>query len=243
MPDRPLLALTARLVAGRVRSGPAAPAVLAVLAGLTGLFWIQSSYRAALAAFFFFSPYVFLFATADLVWSDSASGALESPLFLHGRFRSYLMLKAPLVSALAAGEVLALFLFLVAAGLARGEFGMPDIVRFLAALSAGAYYAALGGLLGTRFRAGSNVLVVLLAQAAFLAAGIAAASSHSSWLDILDPGPMNAAARLRFAAVTSVFPNLAVFPARHGYAVECAALAVLAFAGFVSRVRGRELGR
>lgn len=243
MPDRPLLALTARIVVGRVRSGPVAPAVFAGVAVLTGLFWIQASYRAALSAFVFLSPYVFLFSTADLVWSDIASGALESPLFLHGRFRSYLVLKAPIVSAMAAGEVLALFLFLGAAGLARGEFGTPDIVRFLAALSAGAYYAALGGLLGTWFRAGSNVLVVLLAQAAALAAGIAAASSHSSWLNILDPGPMNAAARLRFAAVTAVFPNLAVSPARYGYAVECAALAALAFAGFVARIRGRELGR
>jgi hypothetical protein len=243
MPDRSVLALTARLVAWKVRSGLGAPALIVVLAGLTGLFWIQIFYRAGLAAFFFFSPYVFLFSTADLVWSDSASGALESPLFLHGRFRSYLMLKAPIVSALSAGEVLAFFFVLGAVGLARGEFGARDLVRFLAALAVGAYYAALGGLLGTWFKAGSNVLVVLLAQAAALAAAIAAASSHSDWLGILDPGPMNAAGRLRFAAVTTVFPNLTVSPGRHGYAVECLALAILAFAGFVVRVRGRELGR
>lgn len=243
MPDRPLLALTARLVAGRVRSGLGAPAVLAGLAGLTALFWFRASYRTALAAYFFFSPYAFLFSTADLVWSDYASGALEGPLFLHGRFRSYLALKAPVVSALAAGGVLAFGLLLAAAGLARGEFGPQDLVRFPAALSAGVYFAALGGLLGTWFKAGSNVLVVLLAQAAVLAAGIAAASSHSSWLAVLDPGPMSAAARLRFAAVVIAFPNLAVSPGRHGYALECAALAVLAFAGFVLRIRGRELDR
>ncbi len=243
MLDRPLLALTARIVARRIRSGPGVPAAFAVLAGLTGFVWIQVSYRAALAAFFFLSPYIFLLSTADLVWGDLTSGALEGPLFLHGRFRSYLVLKAPVAAAFSAGGVLAFGLVLAAAGLASGEFETGDIVRFLAALSAGAYYAAMGGLLGTWFRAGSNVLVVLLAQAAALAGGIAAASSHSSWLEILDPGPLDAAGRLRFAAVAAAFPNLAVSPGRQGYAVEVAALAVLAFAGFVMRIRGREPGR
>lgn len=243
MPRRPVLALTARLVAGRFRSSPGTPVVLAVLAGLTALFWARASYRAGLAAFFGLSPYVFLFSTADLVWSDCASGSLESPLFLHGRFRSYLTLKAPVAAGFSAGAVLALFAVLAAAGSARREFGPPDVVRFLAVLSAGAYYAACGGLLGTWFRAGSNVLSVLLAQAAGLASSILAAGSNSGWLGILDPGPLSAGGRLRFAALTIVFPNLCASPGRHVYAVQCAALAGLAFAGFIARLRRLELGR
>ncbi len=243
MPRRAVLALTARLVAGRLRSSPGTPAVLAGLAGLTALFWARASYRAGFAAFLYLSPYVFLFSTADLVWSDRASGSLESPLFLRGRFRSYLTLKAPVSSAFSAGAMLAFFVFLGVAGLARGEFGPRDVVRFLAALCAGAYFGALGGLLGTWIRAGSNVLAVLLAQAAGLAASVAAAGSDSGWLGLLDPGRLNAAGRLRFAALLLVFPNLCASPGRLGFAVLCAALAGLAFAGFVMRLRRLELGR
>lgn len=243
MLDRTLFALTVRLVVSRLLSGPGAAAVLAALAGLTAVFWLRGSFRAGLDAFLFLSPYVFLFSTADLVWSDSVSGVLENPLFLHGRFRAYLLLKAPAVMLLSTGALLAFFLILGAAGLARGEIGARDAVRFPAALSAGVYYGALGALLGTRLRAGSNVLAVLVAQAAAAAASIAAASAHSGWLVILDPGPLDAAGRLRLAVVAAAFPNLAASPGRHGYAIECAVLAALAFAVFAARLRGRELGR
>ncbi len=94
MPDPALLALTWRVTRQRLAASP-----LAIVAGLAFpafVVWIglHDSYDSAAKFFFFLLPHAFLVAAQDAVRSDVESGALESVLFLGGRWRKYLSAKS-----------------------------------------------------------------------------------------------------------------------------------------------------
>ena len=166
MPDAALLALTWRVTRRRLTASPLAAVAAAAFPAFVVWIGLTDSYGTAAKFFFFLLPHVFLVAAQDTVRTDLESGALENVLFLGGRFRGYLMAKGFVLAAAVGAYALALFGLFAAWGLAAGGFEPAFAVRFALALVAGLYYVALAGVLSHFLRAGSNVLVILLAQSA-----------------------------------------------------------------------------
>ena len=166
MPDPALCALTWRITRRRLAASPLAAVAAAAFPALVVWIGLTDSYGTAAKFFFFLLPHVFLIAAQDTVRTDVESGALENVLFLGGRFRGYLMAKSFAVAAAAGAYAAALFALFAAWGLAAGGFEPVFALRFALALVAGLYYVALAGVLSYFLRAGSNVLIILLAQSA-----------------------------------------------------------------------------
>jgi len=203
--------MTWRVMRRRLVSSP-----LAAVAGLAFpafLIWavVGHSYGTAAKFFFFLLPHVFLFAAQDAVRSDIESGALETVLFIGGRFRGYLGAKLFIIAIAAGAYAAGLFGLFAAWGLAVGGYEPAFALRFALALLAGLYYLALAGALSHFLRAGSNVLVLILAQAAAVFGLLATAASRPGLIDYAasgrfpGPGP-----KLLFGALTAVLPNVIV---------------------------------
>jgi hypothetical protein len=211
MPDTDLFALTWRITRRRLLASP-----LAIVAGLTfPLFvvWIglNDSYETAAKFFFFLLPHVFLVAAQDTVRTDIDSGALENVLFLGGRFRSYLSAKSFVLATVAAGYAAGLFGLFAAWGAVAGAFKPDFVVRFALAALAGFYYSALAGALSYFLRAGSNVLALLLVQAAAVVGLIFSATSRTGFLDYVATGHFpGLGPKLLFGALVAVLPNVVV---------------------------------
>lgn len=211
MPDSALLALTWRVTRRKLAASP-----LALVAGLAFpalVVWIglHDSYDSAARFFFFLLPHVFLVAAQDTVRSDVESGALESVLFLGGRFRGYLSAKSLVLAAAAAGYAVCLFALFAAWGAAVGGLRPDFAVRFALALVVGAYYVAVAGTLSHFLKAGSNVLALLLAQSAAVMALVFSTTSRTGLLDYAASGRFpGLGARLLFGALVAVLPNVVV---------------------------------
>lgn len=211
MPDTDLLALTWRITRRRLLSSP-----LAIVAGLafpSFVVWIglNDSYETAAKFFFFLLPHVFLVAAQDTVRTDIESGALENVLFLGGRFQGFLSAKSLVLAAAAAGYAAVLFGLFSAWGAAAGAFKPDFAVRFVLAALAGLYYTALAGALSFFLRAGSNVLALLLAQAAAVVGLIFSATSRTGFLDYAATGHFpGIGPKLLFGALVAVLPNIIV---------------------------------
>jgi hypothetical protein len=211
MPETALLALTWRVVRQRLVASR-----LAFVAGLAFpafVVWIglHDSYESAAKFFFFLLPHVFLIAAQDTVRSDVESGALESVLFLGGRFRGYLSAKSSVLTGAAAIYALCLFSLFAAWGAAAGELRPESAVRFALALVAGAYYVAVAGTLSYFLKAGSNVLALLLAQSAAVMALVFSTTSRTGLLDYAATGHFpGVGAKLLFGALVAVLPNVIV---------------------------------
>jgi hypothetical protein len=224
MPDTALLTLTWRVTRHRLVASP-----LAIVAGLAFpafVVWIgfHDSYASAAKFFFFLLPHVFLVAAQDTVRSDVESGALESVLFLGGRWRRYLSAKSLVLAAAAAGYAVCLFVLFAAWGAARGELRADFAVRFALALVAGAYYVAAAGALSYVLKAGSNVLAVLLAQSAAVMALVFSATSRTGLLDYAATGRFPGIGdKLLFGALVAVLPNVIVSGRLPFFAAEIAA--------------------
>ncbi len=224
MPDPALLALTWRVTRQRLAASP-----LAIVAGLAFpafVVWIglHDSYDSAAKFFFFLLPHAFLVAAQDAVRSDVESGALESALFLGGRWRKYLSAKSFVLAAAAAGYAICLFALFAAWGAAIGEIRPDFAVRFALALLVGAYYVAVAGTLSYVLRAGSNVLVILLAQAAAVMALVFSATPRTGLLDYAATGHFpGIGAKLLFGALVAVLPNVVVSGRLPVFAAEIAA--------------------
>ena len=111
---------------------------------------------------------------------------------------------------------------------------------FLAGASAGLYYLAVGGCLSFFFKAGSNVLIVIIGQV-FLGIGLfLSMTSRRGWVeallsnDLSGPVPM-----LRFLGLTLLFPNAVIARPRPFliFGLVFAALGVF----FLARRRIRKL--
>ncbi len=211
MPDSAILALTWRVTRQRLVASP-----LAIVAGLAFpalVVWIglHDSYASAAKFFFFLLPHVFLIAAQDTVRSDLESGALESVLFLGGRWRQYLRATSFVRAAAAAGYAACLFVLFAAWGAVLGELRPDFIARFALVLVAGAYYIAVAGALSYVLKAGSNVLALLLAQSAAVMALIFSVTSRTGLLDYAATGRFpDIGAKLLFGALVAVLPNVVV---------------------------------
>ncbi|MCK7476308.1 MAG: hypothetical protein M0C28_00995 [Candidatus Moduliflexus flocculans] len=183
MPDPALYALTWRVVRRRLVRSPVALAAPLAFPALVVWIGCGDSYGTAAKFFFFLLPHVFLVAAQDAVRTDVESGALESVLFLGGRFRGYLRAKLFVLAAVAGVYVAVLFALFAAWGLAVGGFESRFVVRFGLAVLAGLYYLAVAGALSHGLRAGSNVLVVLLAQAVVVIGLIVSVTPRTGLLD------------------------------------------------------------
>ena len=224
MPDSAILALTWRVTRPRLVASP-----LAIVAGLAFpalVVWIglHDSYASAAKFFFFLLPHVFLVAAQDTVRSDVESGALESVLFLGGRWRRYLSAKSFVRAAAAAGYAFCLFTLFAVWGAAVGELKPDFAVRFALALMAGVYYIGVAGALSYVLKAGSNVLALLLAQSAAVMALVFSATSRTGLLDYAATGRFpGIGPKLLFGALAAVLPNVIVSGRLPLFAAEIAA--------------------
>jgi hypothetical protein len=231
MLDAPLFALTWRVTRRRILSSP-----LAIVAGLAFpafVLWIglNDSYATSAKFFFFLLPHVFLIAAQDMVRSDIEGGALENVLFLAGRFRGFLAAKSLVLAAVAGAYAAALFGLFAAWGAVAGGFHVSLIARFGLAVVAGLYYVALAGVLSRFIRAGSNVLGLLLAQAAAVVGLVASTTARTGFLDYIASGHFpGLGPKLLFGGLVAILPNVVVSGRLPAFIAEVlAGLAVLVF--------------
>lgn len=237
MSDRPWGRLAARLTVLKLRRSPSVLAVSLFLPALTAFVWAKASYGAGLRTFLFLLPHAFLFATQNMFRGESAGGAIENVLFIGGGFRRYFLWKNAVLAL--SGSVYGLLLYAVVRvlGPALPEHGPGGLDSLAASLVAGVYFVALGGLLGHFFEGGSNVLALVLAQAAAFAGLLQDAASGHSFLESLSTGTVGPAQRLRFAALAAVLPNILVSGSLRRYApwLLPAAAALLFFQALIVR--------
>ena len=185
--------------------------LLAALLAILGFVWHEESLSSSLGLYLFLFPYIFLFLSQDMFRDEIASGALENVLFLRGEFRDYLLAKNLFVGAVSVGISLVLFLGYAACSLVRHEFSVRPVVQFLAGIVAGVYYISAAGLLSFLFRAGSNVLIILLGQVLFVIALLLSATQKSGLLDLLSADSFpGIAARAKFFGLAVVLPNIII---------------------------------
>ena len=242
MLDPALYPLTWRVVRRRLYGSPIALASVLVFPVLVAWIGFGDSYGTAAKFFFFLLPHVFLVAAQDAVRTDIESGALESVLFLGGRFRGYLRAKLFVLAAAAGIYAAVLFGLFAAWGLAAGGFESRFVVQFGLAVLAGLYYIAIAVTLSHGLKAGSNVLVVLLAQSAVLIGLIVSVTPRTGLLDYAATGRFpGLGPKLVFAGLTAVLPNVVVAGKDPVFAAEV--LAGIGLAVFVRErlIRGLEL--
>jgi hypothetical protein len=209
--DTALLPLTWSVIRRRLVASP-----LTLAAGLAFpavVVWIGlgDSYETAAKFFFFLFPHVFLVAAQDMVRTDIDGGALENVLFLGGRFRRFLWAKNFILAGVGGAYVLLLFALFSSWGLALGEFRPVYAAQFGMGLLAGFYYLALAGTLSYFLRAGSNTLVLLLAQSAALVGLLFSATSRTGFLDYAASGRFpGIGSKLLFGGLVAILPNLVV---------------------------------
>jgi hypothetical protein len=178
---------------------------------LLAYLWVEDSYSLSFRAFLYLCPFLFLFFSQDMMGDEIKSGFLENVLFAGGRFRSYLLIKNVLIGACAIALMLFLFSGFAFYGLATRQWEAHFFGQFATGLLVGAYYVALAGFLSFFFRAGSNVLAVLLGQAALFAGLLFAASQKLGLLERLTASSYpTIGSRLEFLAVSFVLPNIVI---------------------------------
>lgn len=211
MPSRNRFAVDALIIGRRFLSARVNGLVLAGFLALLGCLWAADSYRVSFGAFLYLAPFLCLFFSQDMIHEEVRSGCLEDVIFLGGRFRRYLLLKAAAAAVTGLGVGAVLFAAFAAYGLATGQFETPALGKFAAGILVGVYYAAASGFLSFFLRAGSNVLIILLGQFVLFAGFLLTASQRMGLVERLtaasSPGLR---AKLEFLAVSSVLPNIVI---------------------------------
>jgi hypothetical protein len=204
--------------------------------------WVKDSFWLSFRAFFYLFPFLFLFFSQDMMHDEISSGALENVFFAEGRFRSYLLSKNILVAGWGIGLSLAFFSVFVLYGIATHQWEAEILVRFAAGLLAGVYYVALAGLLSFFFRAGSNVLIVLLGQCALFAALLFTVSQRTGLAARLtDSACPGIGAKLEFLAVSLVFPNMVIARRSWLNLVGLGVVTALLFGLHILKIKSLEL--
>jgi hypothetical protein len=178
---------------------------------LLAYLWIEDSFSLSLRAFLYLSPFLFLFFSQDMMNEEIGSGVLENVFFIGGRFRDYLLIKNALVAACALGITLGLFSGLVLYGLATCQFEARVFGQFAAGILVGLYYVAAAGFLSFFFRAGSNILIILLAQVLLFVGFLFTASQRMGLVERLTASSYpGIGVKLEFLAVSFVLPNIVI---------------------------------
>jgi len=106
---------------------------------------------------------------------------------------------------------LILFALFSAWGAALGAFRPSDLIRLGLAFLSGLYYVALAGVLSHFLRGGSNVLALLLAQAAALVTLLFTVSARTGLLDYAASGRFpGLGPKILFGGLVAILPNVVV---------------------------------
>ncbi|HEX2694569.1 MAG TPA: hypothetical protein VHP61_02355 [Acidobacteriota bacterium] len=211
MPDRACGRLAVRLTVLKLLRSPAILGASVSLPALVVFVWARESYEAGLKTFLYLLPHVFLVATQNMFKGEAAGGALENVLFIRGGFRRYFLWKNAVLSLMGSGYGLLVFALIRIIGPGVPEAGPGEPHGLAASLLAGAYYIAIGGLLGHFLEGGSNVLALVLAQAAAFIGLIQDAAGGHHFLESLASGTISGPGeRLKFLALAGVLPNILV---------------------------------
>lgn len=233
--------LATRLTILKLRRSPAAIGAALGLPALVAFVWAKETYVAGLGVYLYLLPHVFLVATQNMFKGEAAGGALENVLFICGGFKSYLLRKIMVLSLTGCGYGLLLFALLWVAGPGAFVPGSGELQRLAVSLLAGIYYIAFGGLLGHFLEAGSNVLALIIAQAAALIGLLADAANGSRLLESLSSGTFSGLGeRLKFVALAGVLPNLLVADSLRRFALWLAPAAAALFLLQALIIRGSE---
>ena len=202
----------------------------AFFAAVPAYAWLRDSPAAALSFFLFLFPYVFLVLTQDMVRSEVDSGGLENVAFLRQDFRRYLLEKNAVIALFGGLVSLALFGILVTASCGSRSFSLLDFAQFGAGLFAGLYYTALAGFLSYLLKAGSNVLVIFLGQAALAVSFLLSAGSETGFLRNLSEGAFpDFPSLLKFSGLVALLPNTVVSRKFLPWTFEVAGLSLFFF--------------
>lgn len=211
MPENHRFALGAVLAAKTVFSSRTNGVVFAFPPLLFGVLWHFDSFETASGFLILLFPYVFLFLSRDMMKSDIESGALENTLFIGGVFRNVLWVRFLSVFGIGLAYVFLLLVFCAAAGMISGHPFPWSPLQVAGGLAAGAYFAGWGGFLGFFLKSGSNVLSVLLLQAATGVVLLMTLGRHLTFFSMFHDGVFpDAGSLLKFLAFLAVFPNLLV---------------------------------
>jgi hypothetical protein len=211
MPDRARGRLAVRLTVLRLLRSPATLVSALSLPALVALVWARESCGTALRIFLYLLPHVFLVMTQSMFKSESAGGALENVLFVRGGFRRHVLWKNAVLVLAGIAYALLIFAAFQAGSLGAHRAGPADPQGLAVSLCAGVYYIGLGGLLGHFLEGGSNVLVLIVAQAAAFVGLIVDASGGHRFLETLVTGAFSGPGeQMRFIVLAGILPNILV---------------------------------
>jgi hypothetical protein len=211
MPDRARGRLAVRLTVLKLLRSPATLVSALSLPALVALVWARESHGTALRMFLYLLPHIFLVTTQNMFKGEAAGGALENVLFVRGGFRRHVLWKSAVLVLAGVGYALVVFAAIQAGSLATHRAGPVDLPGLAVSLCAGVYYVGLGGLLGHFLEGGSNVLVLIVAQAAAFVGLLVDASGGHRFLEALTTGTFSGHGEsLRFIVLASVLPNILV---------------------------------
>jgi len=190
--------------------------------------------------FLFFVPYLYLFLSQDMVKDEIESGVLENVIFLKQSYKKYLLKKNLFLYLLGFFYALPLFLFYAAFSAASGNFSIFFIWQFLTGMLVSLYYIFLGGLLSFYFKGGSNVLILIIAQASVFMGLLFSAKQSPGFIDLLDKGIFpGLASKIKLFALIIIFPNLAISTKLFFCAFEIVFLILIAF--FLQKIKVKKL--
>ncbi|MHB8094716.1 MAG: hypothetical protein ACYDH0_07215 [Candidatus Aminicenantales bacterium] len=214
MSSRDRRSVTRELVRLRLKRSPVLPVAASALAAFVVFGWVRESYETALKSLLLFLPHLFLMISQDMAGDEIRGGTLENVLFLGGGFRDYLFGKNPVLAAAGTACAVAMFAPLWAFGVISQRSGWDALAAFAVSLLAGFYYIGLGGLLSRFLAGGSNVLVIIVAQASVVGWMLFSAMEKNGLVDILETGTIRGiGAQLKFLAAGAVLPNIFIISA------------------------------
>lgn len=211
MPDRARGRLALRLTVLKLLRSPATLVSALSLPALVGFVWARESRGTAMRIFLYLLPHVFLVTTQNMFKGEAAGGVLENVLFVRCGFRRHILWKNAALALAGVAYALVVFAAIQAGSLGTHRAGPADLRGLAVSLCAGIYYIGLGGLLGHFLEGGSNVLALIVAQAAAFVGLIVDASGGHRFLEALGTGTFSGPGeQLRFIVLAGVLPNILV---------------------------------
>jgi hypothetical protein len=245
MDDTALRGAYLRLTWRKVTASKTSWGACAALAAIAAVFWVRESAETAVRMVLILGPYLFLALTQDMMRGEIDAGTLENVLFIDGGFKRYLRLKSPVVVAASATFMMALFAAPAVPAALSGSLSVRAILPLVPmSLAVGVYYVLLGNTLSLFLKGGSNVMAVLVAQAAVVVALILTVKADGGVLAYLETGAFpGIGERLAFMGLAAVCPAFVMSPRFLPYALEFLALAALLWGVQSAAIRRLELER